>query len=59
MATGVKVKDACHIACAEMMKCDYLLSTDKRMLKYKSESLKLLNPIEFIDLVSGGLEDDN
>ena len=59
MATGVKVKDACHIACAEMMKCDYLLSTDKRMLKYKSESVKLLNPIEFIDLVSGGLEDDN
>jgi predicted nucleic acid-binding protein len=59
MATGVKMKDACHIACAEMMNCDYLLSTDKRMLKYKSESMELLNPIEFIDLVSGGLENDN
>lgn len=53
------MKDACHIACAEMMNCDYLLSTDKRMLKYKSESMELLNPIEFIDLVSGGLENDN
>ncbi|SOD17489.1 hypothetical protein SAMN06298224_2867 [Fibrobacter sp. UWB16] len=30
MATGVKMKDACHIACAELMNCDYLLSTDKR-----------------------------
>ncbi len=59
MTTGVKMKDACHIACAEMMNCDYLLSTDKRMLKYKSESIELLNPIEFIDLVSGGLENDN
>ena len=59
MTTGVKMKDACHIACAEMMNCDYLLSTDKRMLKYKSESMELLNPIEFIDLVSGGLENDN
>ena len=59
MATGVKMKDACHIVCAEMMNCDYLLSTDKRMLKYKSDSIELLNPIEFIDLVSGGLENDN
>lgn len=56
MATGVKMKDSCHIACAEMMKCDYLLTTDKRMLKYKSDTLKLLDPIEFIDLLNGGNE---
>ena len=59
MTTGVKMKDACHIACAELMKCDYLLSTDKRMLKYKSNSVKLLNPIEFLNLISGGAENDN
>ncbi len=59
MATGVKMKDACHIACAELMNCDYLLSTDKRMLKYKSNSTKLLNPIEFLNLISGGAEHDN
>jgi predicted nucleic acid-binding protein len=58
METGVKMKDACHIACAELMNCDYLLSTDKRMLKYKSNSIKLLNPIEFINLISGGAEYD-
>lgn len=56
MAKGVKMKDSCHIICAEMMKCDYLLSTDKRMLKYKSDTVKLLNPIEFIDLLNGGNE---
>ena len=58
MGTGVKMKDSCHIACAEMMNCDYLLSTDKRMLKYKSDILKLLSPIEFIDLLNGENEND-
>lgn len=59
MATGVKMKDASHIACAELMNCDYLLSTDKRMLKYQSNLTKLLNPIEFLNLISGGAEYDN
>jgi len=59
MAAGVKMKDSCHIVCAEMMKCDYLLSTDKGMLKYKSDTIKLLNPIEFIDLLNGGNENDD
>ena len=59
MATGVKMKDSCHIVCAEMMNFDYLLSTDKGMLKYKSDTLKLLNPIEFIDLLNGGNKNDD
>ena len=59
MATGVKMKDSCYIVCAEMMNCDYLLSTDKGMLKYKSDTLKLLNPIEFIDLLNGGNKNDD
>ena len=33
-----------------------LLSTDKGILKYKSDTVKLLNPIEFIDLLNGGNE---
>ena len=59
MATGVKMKDSCHIVCAEMMKCDYLLSTDKRMLKYKSDSVRLMSPIEFVDMLNGGNEYDD
>lgn len=49
MATGVKMKDACHIACAEMMNCDYLLTTDKRMLKYQDSTIKIINPIDFVN----------
>ncbi len=52
MSTGVKMKDSCHIACAEMMKCDYLLTTDKRMLKYKDCAVKLINPIDFVKLIN-------
>jgi len=52
MATGVKMKDACHIACAELMKCDYLLSTDKWMLKMITE----ITPPATIELLSRGME---
>ena len=37
----------CHIACAITAKADYLFSTDIRMLKYKTDEIKLINPIEF------------
>lgn len=47
MKTGIKFKDACHIACAIMAKADYLISTDIRMLKYTTDEIKLINPIEF------------
>ena len=47
MKTGIKFKDACHIACAIMGKADYLISTDNRLLKYKTDEIKLINPFEF------------
>ena len=47
MKTGIKDKDAVHIDCAVFAKCDYFISTDKRLLKYTSDKIKLLNPIEF------------
>lgn len=47
MKSGIKFKDACHIACAIMANADYLVSTDIRMLKYKTDEIKLINPIEF------------
>jgi predicted nucleic acid-binding protein len=48
MQTGVKYKDACHVACAMLAECEYFLTTDKRLLKYKTEKLKMLNPIDFV-----------
>ena len=48
MQTGVKFKDACHVASSVYAKCEYFISTDKRLLKYKSEEIKMVSPIEFI-----------
>ena len=47
-ATGIKHKDACHVACAIIAGCDYFLTTDYRLLKYKTDRIKMMNPIDFI-----------
>lgn len=48
METGIRLMDACHIACAMIAKCDVFLSTDKRMLKYQSEAIRIMNPVMFV-----------
>ena len=53
MATGVKFKDACHVASAIYAGCAYFISTDKRLLKYKSSEIKLVTPIEFVSRLEG------
>ena len=50
MKQGVHYKDAIHIACAIAAKCDYLLTTDDRMLRFKSDEIKVVSPIDFIVL---------
>lgn len=61
MATGVKSADALHTACAILAHCDYMLTTDDRLLKFKSEqigeTIKIVNPTEFI-VILGGTQDD-
>ena len=49
MATGVKTKDAYHVACAILSSCDYFLTTDKRLLKYQTSEITMMNPIDFIE----------
>lgn len=53
MATGVKFKDACHVASAIYAGCEYFISTDKRLLKYKSSEITLVTPIEFVARLEG------
>ncbi len=53
METGVKFMDACHIACALFAKCDYFLSTDDRLLKYRNNSMRILNPVTFLKEYGG------
>lgn len=52
-ATGVKPADAIHTACAILSKSDYLLTTDDRLLKYRSESIQIVDPTEFIRIMEG------
>lgn len=46
--TGIKHKDACHVASAIIAGADYFLSTDHRLLKYKTDEIKMMNPTEFV-----------
>ena len=48
METGIKFKDACHVASAIYAGCKYFISTDKRLLKYQTDRIRLVTPIEFI-----------
>ena len=48
MKTGIKFKDACHVASAIYAKCEYFISTDMRLLKYKNEEIRMVTPIEFV-----------
>ena len=51
IASGVKMKDAFHVACALEAGCKYFLSTDDRLLKkFRSDEMLLLNPVDFIML---------
>lgn len=47
MNTGVKMKDAYHVASAIFAECDYFITVDKRLLNFRSEKIKIINPIEF------------
>jgi len=51
--TGIKGKDSIHIACAIFGKCDFMITTDNRMLKYNSNEIKIVDPIEFIRIWEG------
>ena len=48
MESGVKFKDACHVVSAIFAECDYFISTDIRLLKYRTDKIKMVNPIDFI-----------
>ncbi|MBR2208074.1 MAG: hypothetical protein IJ859_04615 [Synergistaceae bacterium] len=53
MTAGVKEKDAYHLASAIYAECEYFISTDLRLLKYKTDEIKMVTPIEFIIKLEG------
>lgn len=48
MGQGIHYKDACHIASAIFAGCAYFLTTDKRLVKFRSERIQMRNPIDFL-----------
>lgn len=48
MKTGVKEKDALHVACSIYAGCDYFITTDDRILKYQPYEVTIVTPGEFI-----------
>ena len=56
-ATSVKPSDALHVATAIISGCDYFITTDKRILKYKTNRIKLMNPVDVINDWSDGYDE--
>jgi predicted nucleic acid-binding protein len=47
--SGVKTLDALHVASAEAGGCEYLLTTDKRLInRCQALTLKVMNPADFV-----------
>ena len=44
MKTGVKFKDPYHVTLAVYTECEYFNSTDMRLLKYKTDQIKMVTP---------------
>ena len=48
MKNGIKYMDAAHISAAIIAQCDFFITTDKKLLNFKSDKIRIINPIDFI-----------
>ena len=50
-ASGIKAKDALHIACSVDMHCDYFITTDLYLIKKLAdfEDIRVVSPVDFIN----------
>ena len=53
MLSGIKEKDAYHLAAALYAHCAYFISTDIRLLKHQNDSIRMVTPIEFVTETEG------
>ena len=55
--TGIKTKDALHLACALSANCEYFLTVDDKVLKYSCSGMQITDPVDFTNkIVKGGFE---
>ena len=52
--SGIKDKDAYHLASAIVANCDYFVTVDKRLLKFSNEQIKIINLIDFMEVYRNG-----
>ena len=46
--SGIKPTDALHVASAIMGNADFFLTVDDQILKYKTDEIRIINPIMFV-----------
>ena len=51
ISSGIKIKDAYHIASAIFAKCDYFITVDKKILKYLCNEVKIISPKDFVNIL--------
>ena len=53
MKTNVKEYDAFHVASAIYANCAYFITVDYRLLKYQTNEIRMVSPIEFVMEMEG------
>ncbi len=48
MGSGVKIVDSAHVTVAVVAGCDYFITTDDRVLKYRTDRIRIVTPIQFL-----------
>jgi len=56
-STGLRTADALHVACAIDAECDYLITVDKRLLKYQDERIAVCDPLSFLRILEDELNE--
>lgn len=50
---GIKKFDALHLSCSVYAKCDFFLTTDKKLLNTPMSEIRVVNPINFVSETEG------
>jgi len=50
MLTGMKKKDAVHLACSIVAECNFFITTDKRILNCLVDNIRIVNPVDFVEI---------
>ena len=49
--SGIKHKDAYHLASAIFTECNYFITFDKKLLKFQSDKIITISPVDFVKLL--------